>query len=285
MKDLVGKSVLVTGAASGIGRATALGFAREGADPVVICDINREGLEETAARLERLGCEVLSHTVDVTDFEKVKETADDVIERIGHIDVLANVAGISLVCPVELLDMDDWKKVLGVDLWGVIHMVQAVYPHMVRRGSGHIVSIASTDGLFVMGPYFSAPYCASKYGVVGFSEDLLYEAMLNNIDVSCVCPGAVKTPIFDATPVKGFKPELEKEIVRYLMPLAEEPEDTARALVDAVKRNRFLVVTTWSMKVAYFLRRHFPRTWFASMRLFTLGMRGFIERNRVAVTR
>jgi NAD(P)-dependent dehydrogenase (short-subunit alcohol dehydrogenase family) len=268
MQDLTDKVVLVTGAAGGIGRATALAFAREGASPVAITDINEKGLQETAGRLKELGTEAIVWPTDVTDFVTVNEMVEDIIARCGRIDVLVNVAGISLICPAEKLTIEDWKKVVDVDLWGVINTVTAVYPHMVKRRSGHIVNTSSTDGLFVPALYYSAPYCTAKFGVVGLSEALLYEAMLHNIGVTVVGPGVVDTPIFDATPVKGLRPEI-KELLDVLAPRKEDPEDTARAIVNAVKKNRFMVVTTMEMKILYFLRRHFQLLWFPFMKIIT----------------
>ena len=280
MQDLTDKVVLVTGAASGIGRATALAFAREGAGPVGITDINEKGLEETAGRLEDLGAEAIVWPADVTDFVTVNEMVEDIIARCGRIDILVNVAGISLICPAEQLDLEDWKKVVNVDLWGVIHTINAVYPHMVKRQSGHIVNVSSTDGLFCPGLYYSAPYCAAKGGVVGLSDNLLYEAMLHNIGVTVVCPGAVDTPIFDVTPIKGLRPEI-KELADYISSTKEEPEDTASAIIQAVKKNKYLVVTTLEMKILYFLRRHFPFLWYTLMKLVTKILDRVIDKYRI----
>lgn len=280
MQDLTNKVVLVTGAASGIGRATAIAFAREGAGPVVITDINEKGLEETAERLKNLGAEAIVWPTDVTDFVTVNEMVEDIIARCGRIDILVNVAGISLVCPVEKLQIEDWKKVVDVDLWGVINNVTAVYPHMVKRRSGHIVNISSAGGLFVPALSYSAPYCTAKFGVVGLSEALLYEAMLHNIGVTVVAPGLVDTPIVDTTPVKGLRPEIKK-LTDYLALNKENPEDTARAIVNAVRKNRFMVVTTLEMKILYFLRRHFQLLWFPLMKAVTRILDRVMDKYRV----
>jgi NAD(P)-dependent dehydrogenase (short-subunit alcohol dehydrogenase family) len=280
MQDLTNKVVLVSGAASGIGRATAIAFAREGAGPVAITDINEKGLQETAERIKDLGAEAIVWPTDVTDFVTINEMVEDIIARCGRIDILVNVAGISLVCPAEKLEIEDWKKVVDVDLWGVINTVTAIYPHMVKRQSGHIVNVSSTDGLFCPGLYYSAPYCAAKGGVVGLSDDLLYEAMLHNIGVTVVCPGVVDTPIFDTTPVKGLSPEI-KELADYIAPTKEKPEDTASAIVQAVKKNKYLVVTTLEMKVMYFLRRHFQFLWYPLMKVVTKVLDRVMDKYRI----
>jgi NAD(P)-dependent dehydrogenase (short-subunit alcohol dehydrogenase family) len=278
MKDLRGKAVLVTGAASGIGRATAKAFAGKGANPVIVIDIDAEGLSETAGQLERIGATPVPFAIDVTDFEAISTMADEVIERFVCIDVLVNVAGVSLICPVEQLDLDDWERVLNVDLWGVINTVTAIYPHMVERGTGHIVNVASTDGLFTPGLYYSGPYCAAKSAVVGLSENLLYEAMFHGIGVTCVCPGAVDTPIFDSTPVKGLPREVIAEAERLYGPFKEAPEDTASAIVKAVENDKFLLVTTPLMKIAYFVRRHFPWLWFMAMKLISRSLKKMVDK-------
>jgi short-subunit dehydrogenase len=137
---------------------------------------------------------------------------------------------------------------------------------MLRRGSGHIVNVASVTGLMVFHQY-NAPYNVSKYGAVGFTEELMLEASVHGIGVTCVCPGGVKTAIYDTAVFKGFGEGAREELKKLLLASAEEPEDTARALVKAVKENKFLVVTTPVAKGAYFLKRHFSFAWYPLMRL------------------
>jgi len=265
MKDLADKAVLVTGAAKGIGRATALAFAQEGSNPLIITDIDAQGLEETADRLAAIDCDVLALPADICDPEAVGRTVEEALERYGRIDVLANVAGIGILGPVEDFALSDWRRVIDVNLWGVINTIHAVYPHMVARRSGHIVNISSTDGLFVSWIY-SAPYCASKFGIVGISEELLFEGSLHGIDVTCFCPGAVGTTIFDTSPIVGFSEEIRK-LQAMLTRGADPPEVVGRKIVEAVKKNRFIVTTTFSYQFEYFLRKHLPFLWFPIMRL------------------
>jgi len=266
MQDLRDKAVLITGAASGIGRATALEFAREGADPLILNDINAEGLEATAALLRDLDREAVGLPADVSDFGAVREMVETALDRVGRIDVLVNVAGTAVAAPLELLDISDWRKVLGVNLFGMLHTVNLVYPHMLERGSGHIANVASLAGLMVFHQY-NAPYNVSKYGAVGFSEELMMEASVHGIGVTCVCPGGVKTPIYDTAVFRGFNEGAREELKKLLLASGEEPEDTARALVKAVKQNRFLVVTTPVAKGAYFLKRHLSFVWYPFMRM------------------
>ena len=280
MKDLRDKAVLITGAASGIGRATAVEFAREGAGPLILTDIDEEGLRETASMVRSLGREAVVLPADVSDFGAVGEMIATALERAGRIDILVNVAGIGIVGPVEVLEMDDWNKVMGVDLFGVLHTVNLVYPHMLERGSGHIVNVSSGAGLVVPTPY-NAPYNTSKFAVVGLSESLLYEARAYGIGVTCVCPGLVRTPIYETSRIKGLADEMKHELDR-LMVTAEEPEDTARALVAAVKKDRFLVVTTFFWKCLYFARKHLSFVWFPMMKFASRRLIRHLERFRIA---
>ncbi len=280
MKDLRDKAVLITGAASGIGRATALEFAREGAGPLILSDIDEQGLLETASTVRSMGREAVVLPADISDYGAVAEMIATALERAGRIDILVNVAGIGIVGPVEVLEMEDWRKVMGVDLFGVLHTVSLVYPHMLERGSGHIVNVSSGAGLMVPTPY-NAPYNTSKFAVVGLSESLLYEARAHGVGVTCVCPGLVRTPIYETSRLKGLSDDMKHELDR-LMVTAEEPGDTARALVDAVKKDRFLVVTTFFWKCLYFVRKHLSFLWFPAMRFASRMLMRRLERFRIA---
>jgi NAD(P)-dependent dehydrogenase (short-subunit alcohol dehydrogenase family) len=279
MRDLRNRSVLVTGAASGIGRATSIALAREGADPLILNDINAEGLSETVSHIESLGGRAMGLVADVRDFEAVKAMVDASINLFGEIDVLVNVAGIGTMCPFLRLDIEDWKEIIDVNLWGPINTVLSVFPHMAARRSGHIVNISSISGLWGDMLYV-APYITSKFGVVGLSQALLIEGSLYGIGVSCVCPGVVRTPIYGTGKMKGFKPEA-RELTRYLFRIGESPEDTARAIVSAIKKNRFIVVTTPLFRVDYILRRHFPRIYLHLDRLWPRLMDRLTARYRI----
>jgi 3-oxoacyl-[acyl-carrier protein] reductase len=148
VRDLRDKSVLVTGAASGIGRATAVAFAREGADPLLLNDVNGEGLSETVRMVESLGRNAMGLIADVSDFDSVKVMVGAILGLFGRIDILVNVAGIGTVAPFLEMDLEDWRETIDVNLWGNIHTVMAVFPHMAERKTGHIVNVSSVSGLW-----------------------------------------------------------------------------------------------------------------------------------------
>jgi NAD(P)-dependent dehydrogenase (short-subunit alcohol dehydrogenase family) len=268
MRDLQHKAVLVTGAASGIGRAAALAFAREGAGPLLLNDIDEAGLAEVAREVEALGRACAVFPCDVSDEAAVKAMVAAALERYGGIDILVNSAGVVNFCPIEELTKADWKAVLDVDLDGVINMVGAVYPHMIATGRGHIVNVASSSGLFDPVLYL-APYVTAKFAVVGFSEALMLEARVHGIGVSCVCPGSTDTPIWDRIAIKGFGDGARK-MMSVGFSISTTADYAARHIVNSVKKDRFLVVTTWSAKAMYFVRRHAPAAWFAFMKRFAL---------------
>jgi len=278
MRDLRDKAVLITGAASGIGRATAREFAREGAGPVILCDINAQGLRETAALVEKMGRGAVVIQADVSNHESVRRMVEIALEQAGRVDVLVNVAGIGIGGPLEVLTMEDWRKVLGVNLFGMLHTVNLVYPHMLERGEGHIVNVASGTGLVVPSPY-NSPYNTSKFGAVGFSESLMLEAGAHGIGVTCVCPGVVKTPVYETSPVKGFSEEAAEKLLM-LLAVGEEAEDTARSIVKAVKKNRFLVVTTLHMKAMVFFKWYLSFIWFPLNKLISRLLVRYLERYR-----
>jgi NAD(P)-dependent dehydrogenase (short-subunit alcohol dehydrogenase family) len=190
LPDLAGKVAIVTGGASGIGQGIAAKLIAEGAR-VIIADVQRDALEATAAEIGAAG--VLT---DVSDPASVDALARTALDRYGAVDVVCNNAGIGPLAPVADLTLDDWRWMIGVNLWGVIHGVHTFLPILKRnRDGGHIVNTASMAGL-VAGPRLGA-YAAAKYGVVGLTEVLAAELAADNsrVGVSVLCPGTVHTSI------------------------------------------------------------------------------------------
>ncbi|BBX18859.1 short-chain dehydrogenase [Mycolicibacterium duvalii] len=208
-----GKVSVVTGAASGIGQAIAEALLDHGAI-VVLTDFDADRLAAVAEGLGMHDGRVHAAVVDVTDQHQVQVTVEHAAEEHGSLDFLFNNAGVGATMPIGAATLEHWRRIVDLNLWGVIYGVHAAVPIMARQGSGHIVNTASLAGL-VPFPYQSL-YCTTKYGVVGLSESLRYELAADGIRVSVVCPGNVISRIF-GTPVIGQPFE------------AEPPEDSIPA--------------------------------------------------------
>jgi NAD(P)-dependent dehydrogenase (short-subunit alcohol dehydrogenase family) len=244
IKDFGNKVVVVTGAASGIGREIALAFAGRGARLAVV-DIDETRLEGVKDELEGIGAVVFVRTVDVSRAGDVEALCESVYEEFGRVDVLCNNAGIGIAGRFEDVILEDWEWIVGVNLWGVIHGCHYFYPRMIEQGGGgQIVNTASGAGLAPL-PLMTA-YCCTKYAVVGFSETLRAEAAQHGIGVSVICPGVVDTPITRAakfcSPTDRSTPqELQERLVRIYGRRGYTPDRVAAAVVKAVERNRGVV--------------------------------------------
>ncbi|MGO9144995.1 MAG: SDR family NAD(P)-dependent oxidoreductase [Desulfomonilia bacterium] len=239
MKDLNGKIVVITGAASGIGLEMARAFAREGAK-LALADINEQGLEAVRKEFEASGRAVYTQVVDVSKKEQVKDFCDKVYESMGRVDVLCNNAGIATAGKFEKLPMESWEKIMGVNLWSVIYGCHYFYPRMIDQGGGgHIVNTASGAGLGPL-PLMTA-YCCTKFAVEGFSETLRAEAALHGIGVTAVCPGIVKTNI-TVTGIKVYSAtsdgqDMVKKLDGFYAKRNYTPDRVAKKVVKAVKKN------------------------------------------------
>lgn len=221
------KVCVVTGAASGIGLAVSAALLQAGA-LVVMADRDTGTLTAAVAELGAHASRVQPATVDVTSQEQVQQLVCDAATKYGHLDVLFNNAGIGCTMPIAEATLDHWRRVIDIDLWGVIYGIDAALPIMRRQGSGHIVNTSSIAGLIPF-PY-QAIYAATKYGVVGLSECLRLELADSGIAFSVVCPGDVATRIY-GTPVFG-------ERVQAKPPSNAIPADEAARIILAGVANR-----------------------------------------------
>lgn len=193
MQGFNGKVAMVTGAASGIGRATALRLAQEGAD-LFITDINAAQLEETAVVIRDMGQTVNTHIFDVADPEQCRAAIANVVDQMGSLDILCNIAGIHFARHLAEISDDDWRRMSSINLDGVFFLCQAAMPHLISS-KGNIVNMASSAGL--VGQIYNIPYCATKAAVVMMSKAMAMEFATSGVRVNSVCPGGVKTALTD----------------------------------------------------------------------------------------
>ena len=274
----VGKRCFLTGAASGIGRATALKLAAEGAE-LFLTDRNAEGLAETVADARALGATVTAHrALDVSDYEQVAAFAADIHSAHQSMDVVMNIAGVSAWGTVSQLEHRHWESMISINLMGPIHVIETFVPPMVAAGrGGHLVNVSSAAGLVAL-PWHAA-YSASKYGLRGLSEVLRFDLARHGIGVSVVVPGAVKTPLVQSVEIAGVDrehPQVRKWIDRF-SGHAVSPELVADKILRGVTRNRYLVYTSNDIRALYAFKRLAWWPYSVSMRrvnvIFTRALR------------
>ncbi|OBI84865.1 SDR family oxidoreductase [Mycobacterium sp. E740] len=272
------KRCLLTGAASGIGRATALKLAAEGAE-LYLTDRDAEGLEQTVADARSLGAEVAEHrALDISDYDAVVAFADDIHSRHPAMDIVMNIAGVSAWGTVSTLTHQHWKSMVDINLMGPIHVIEAFVPPMVAAGTGgHLVNVSSAAGLVAL-PWHAA-YSASKYGLRGMSEVLRFDLARHRIGVSVVVPGAVKTPLVQTVQIAGVDredPRVKKWTDRF-GGHAVSPERAADCILKGVRRNRFLIYTSADIRALYLFKRTMWWPYSVAMRqanvLFTKALR------------
>ena len=257
MADFTGKTALVTGAASGIGRETALAFARAGAD-LVVCDVNERGLEEVAGAIRGLGRAVLARRVDVSKADDVRALADAVHAERPAVDILMNNAGVAVGGKFLDTPLDDWQWLLSINLWGVIHGCHYFLPAMIRRGQGgHVVNVASAAGYLATSQL--AAYATTKFAVVGLSEALRDELLPHRIAVTAVCPGLINTPITSSARMRGNDSAAARQaLIDIYKRRNYGPERVATNILKAVARKRAVAPISPEAWVMYYLKRFAP---------------------------
>jgi NAD(P)-dependent dehydrogenase (short-subunit alcohol dehydrogenase family) len=222
MKRFQGRTVLITGAGSGIGRATAERFGGDGA-AVVCADVNAKGVEETAAAIRAQGGEAIGLVCDVSKLPSVEETFTRTIDRYKRLDVLVNVAGVGGFRRLTETTLEDWNRTIGINLTGTFLMCQKAISHILET-KGAIINVASVAGL--RSHPFSAAYCASKGGVVTMTKALAVEFGRKGVRINCVCPGGVETPMIQQFQLpEGANPA----VLSRIMPLGRmgQPQEVA----------------------------------------------------------
>lgn len=268
-----GRIVLVTGAASGFGRGIALAFARAGCD-LVLVDINETGLGETSSMVEDIGRRCLPKLTDVSDRAQMEKLAEEVLSEWGRVDVLVNNAGVGVGGELVNIPLDDIEWITGINLMGEIYGTRLLLPQMIERGEGHVVNVGSLSSLVIL-PFHIA-YATTKYGIAGFSEALWVECHRRGVGVTLVCPGAISTNIGEGTRAYASNERQREFTEKYEAMLQEggmDPEKAGQLVLEAVAKDRFLLLIGREAYLLYYLRRFFPSlvrrvatfaTWFAS---------------------
>lgn len=261
LRTFDGGVAIVTGAASGIGRAISEALAQRGCQ-VVLADIDCGDAETAAARIREKGGRASAKHLDVCNFAAVSELVTETMEKLGRIDYIFNNAGIAVTGEVANYTIDAWHRIIGVNLGGVVNGVQAAYAAMIRQGFGHIVNTASMAGL-TTSPAM-ASYSATKHAVVGLSKALRVEARFRGVRVSVICPGVIHTPLLRGGKHGIFLMPLpedkQREIVGQLFELFR-PMDVsifARKVLDRVARNRAIIVIPGWYKIFWWIERASP---------------------------
>ena len=249
VQDLRGKWVLLTGAASGIGRETCLILAREGCN-LILADIDEEGLKSLAQQLESLGAKVISKVTDITNGDDIQALVDEVREKVGAVDVLVNNAGIGMSEELKDTTEEQWNRLLNINFMGAVNMVNAFLPDMIKNGGGQIVNM-STGQVFYPVPTWGA-YAASKAALATYSECLTWELRRFGIKVTTIFPGLISTPFYSEVEAHTFA---QKLVLWWIKTFGATPEKMAAKIVGGMRRGKRRVIQSWLNWLTYLGRR------------------------------
>ena len=223
-----GRVAYITGAASGVGRATAQQLATEGAR-VFAVDLNEDGLKESVDTIRSSGGTAESAIANVADMKSVRASVDAALKAFGQLDVLVNAAGAGRTARFEEIEEEEWHRVIGVNLHGTFNTTKATIEHLLAQPGGNIVNVASIAAM--RGQAYNSHYCASKAGLLNFTRSIAVEFASRGLRANCICPGGIKTPF-----IRNFIPrdDFEKNIVAYYSPPIPhqlcEPGDVAKLI-------------------------------------------------------
>jgi NADP-dependent 3-hydroxy acid dehydrogenase YdfG len=253
MRTLRDKVAVVTGAAGGIGRATALGLAAEGCH-IALVDVSADRLEVVAAEVRAFGRRASAHTVDVADRAAMEALPAAVLAAHGQVDVVVNNAGVTVTAGFHEHDLDDFAWVVGVNLWGVVYGCRFFLPHLMRQPEGHIVNVSSLFG--VIGVPAQTSYCATKFAVRGFTEALAEELRGTTVGITVVHPGGVATDIMRHA--RSADPKVRDKLIRFFDKAAIPPEQAAAQIVGAIRSGAPRLRITREAYALDLLKRAFP---------------------------
>jgi NAD(P)-dependent dehydrogenase (short-subunit alcohol dehydrogenase family) len=254
MDSLDGKVAIVTGGGSGIGEAVCRELARRGAR-VVIADIDEDAAKRVAAAIADGGGQATPSTVDVSQQQDITRLVQHTASAYGHLDYQFNNAGMAIGGDARDLTLGQWRRVLDVDLYGVLYGTLAAYPIMVNQGFGHIVNTSSAAGLLPQP--LNTPYCTAKHAIMGLSLSLRLEGADLGVKVSAVCPGYVRTNIFETSVAVNLPHELATDTPKGIKMIS--PAQAAQEILDGVAHNKAVIAFPRYVRSAWRAYRLFPR--------------------------
>ncbi|MCA9630975.1 MAG: SDR family oxidoreductase [Myxococcales bacterium] len=255
MKQFKGRVAVITGAASGIGRATALELARAGCH-VALADLNEAGLESVRKEAEQLGVRVTSHRLDVSDLKQMEHFVEAVMEAHGGVNILVNNAGVAATSRFEDQELGDYEWLVGINFWGVVYGCKLFLPHLKQADEAHIVNLSSMFGL--SGIPTQSAYCATKFAVRGFSESLWVELSPHGIGVTSVHPGMIATNIVQAGRMSAAEEHQRRMAADRFASQGMPPERAAKHIIKAIRRGRQRQLIGLEAHVTDWLRRAAP---------------------------
>jgi NAD(P)-dependent dehydrogenase (short-subunit alcohol dehydrogenase family) len=256
---------VITGAASGIGRALAVRLAKENIAGIAISDVNESGLNETAETAGAFGVPITTHIIDVSDLAQVERLAKESVDQHGRVTHLVNNAGVGLLGRFEHISIEDFQWLMGINFWGVVYGCKVFLPILRQQELAHIVNVSSVFGFIA--PEEQTAYCSSKFAVRGFTESLRHEMAGTNVVVSAVHPGGIKTNIARRSRLGQNTPKEWQELAgKFFDKVARtSPETAAETIVRGIKaRNPRILIGSDAYAIS-FLSRLFPRKYLGLM--------------------
>ena len=263
MKNFKDKITVVTGGGSGIGKALCEKLARLGAT-IILSDINPESVAKVVADIRATGGQAEGQTLDVTDYEAFKKHIAETVATHGQLDYIFNNAGIAISAEFRDMELEHWRKVLDVNLDGVFHGSLLAFKQMVKQGFGHIVNLSSVEGMV---PFpTTGSYVASKYAVLGLSQTMWVEGHSLGVKVSAVCPGFIKTPIFDVCKMVNIDRDKIMSQYETFQKFGITPEKCADVILKGVAKNKPIIPVTGLAHIMWRMARLAPVTLMKSVR-------------------
>jgi short-subunit dehydrogenase len=250
---------VITGAASGIGRALAVKFADEKIAGIAICDVNEQGLNETFEMVEKLGVSVSKHVVDTSKLEQIERLKTEVLAKHGRVTHLINNAGVGLLGTFEQISLEDFEWLMNINFWGVVYGCKIFLPVLKEQESAHIVNISSVFGLIA--PPEQTAYCSSTFAVRGFTESLRHELENTNVRVSSVHPGGIKTNIARNSRIGEKTPEEYKtQGIKFFDKVAQtSSEQAAETIIKGIKAENPRILIGKDAHAINYVSRLFPK--------------------------